>query len=78
MESFLGSIKQFGVGRLAAMLGVGAGVVAVLVALVMFMGKEPSELLEPPTIDTLKEWASRAFTDPVGRRVELPALATAY
>ena len=40
--------------------------------------KEPSELLEPPTIDTLKEWASRAFTDPVGRRVELPALATAY
>ncbi len=45
MESFLGSIKQFGVGRLAAMLGVGAGVVAVLVALVMFMGKEPSELL---------------------------------
>ncbi len=45
MESFLGSIKQFGVGRLAAMLGVGAGVVAVLVALVMFMGKEPQELL---------------------------------
>ncbi|ACL94415.1 flagellar M-ring protein FliF [Caulobacter vibrioides] len=45
MESFLGSIRQFGVGRLAAMLGVGAGVVAVLVALVMFMGKEPSELL---------------------------------
>ena len=27
------------------MLGVGAGVVAVLVALVMFMGKEPNELL---------------------------------
>jgi len=45
LESFLGSIKQFGVGRLAAMLGVGAGVVAVLVALVMFMGKEPQELL---------------------------------
>jgi flagellar M-ring protein FliF len=45
VESFLGSIRQFGVGRLAAMLGVGAGVVAVLVALVMFMGKEPNELL---------------------------------
>lgn len=45
MESFLGSIQRFGVGRLAAMLGVGAGVVAVLVALIMFMGKEPSELL---------------------------------
>ncbi|AVQ04515.1 flagellar M-ring protein FliF [Caulobacter segnis] len=45
MESFLGSIQRFGVGRLAAMLGVGAGVVAVLVALIMFMGKEPNELL---------------------------------
>jgi flagellar M-ring protein FliF len=45
VESFLGSIQRFGVGRLAAMLGVGAGVVAVLVALVMFMGKEPNELL---------------------------------
>jgi len=45
VESFLGSIQRFGVGRLAAMLGVGAGVVAVLVALIMFMGKEPSELL---------------------------------
>lgn len=45
MESFLGSIQRFGVGRLAAMLGVGAGVVAVLVALIMFMGREPNELL---------------------------------
>jgi len=45
VESFLGSIQRFGVGRLAAMLGVGAGVIAVLVALIMFMGKEPNELL---------------------------------
>ena len=45
MDSFLSAIQRFGVGRLAALVGVGAGVVAVLVALVMFMGKEPSELL---------------------------------
>jgi len=45
VDSFLGAIQRFGVGRLAALVGVGAGVVAILVALVMFMGKEPSELL---------------------------------
>ena len=45
MDRFLSAIQRFGVGRLAALVGVGAGVVAVLVALTMFMGKEPSELL---------------------------------
>ncbi|ALL14319.1 flagellar basal-body MS-ring/collar protein FliF [Caulobacter henricii] len=45
MDSFLSAIQRFGVGRLAALIGVGAGVVAILVALVMFMGKEPTELL---------------------------------
>jgi flagellar M-ring protein FliF len=45
VDSFLSAIQRFGVGRLAALIGVGAGVVAILVALVMFMGKEPTELL---------------------------------
>lgn len=45
MDSFLSAIQRFGVGRLAALVGVGAGVVAILVALTMFMGREPSELL---------------------------------
>jgi flagellar M-ring protein FliF len=45
VDSFLSAIQRFGVGRLAALVGVGAGVVAILVALVMFMGKEPTELL---------------------------------
>jgi flagellar M-ring protein FliF len=45
VDRFLSAIQKFGVGRLAALVGVGAGVVAVLVALTMFMGKEPSELL---------------------------------
>jgi flagellar M-ring protein FliF len=45
VDRFLSAIQRFGVGRLAALVGVGAGVVAVLVALTMFMGKEPGELL---------------------------------
>jgi len=45
VDNFLSAIQRFGVGRLAALVGVGAGMVAVLVALVMFMGKEPTELL---------------------------------
>ncbi|MDB5454709.1 MAG: flagellar M-ring protein FliF, partial [Caulobacter sp.] len=45
MDRFLGAIQRFGVGRLAALVGVGAGVVAVLVALTLTLGKEPSELL---------------------------------
>ena len=40
--------------------------------------EEASELLASPTVDTLKQWAALAFTDPSGDRVELPALATAY
>ncbi len=45
VDSFLSAIQRFGVGRLAALVGVGSGVVAVLVALTMYMGKEPTELL---------------------------------
>jgi len=45
VDSFLSAVQRFGVGRLAALIGVGSGVVAILVALVMFMGKEPTELL---------------------------------
>jgi flagellar M-ring protein FliF len=45
VDRFLSAIQRFGVGRLAALVGVGAGVVAVLVALTLFMGKEPGELL---------------------------------
>ena len=38
----------------------------------------PAEQLEPPTVDELKEWAAKAFADPKGDRLELPALAAAY
>ena len=37
-----------------------------------------SELLEPPTVDVLKESAAKMFTDASGGRVELPPLAVAY
>ena len=38
----------------------------------------PAEQLEPPTVDELKEWAAKAFADPKGDRLELPALTAAY
>ena len=38
----------------------------------------PAEQLEPPTVNQLKEWATWAFADPKGDRVELPTLAAAY
>ena len=41
-------------------------------------GDGSAEQLEPPTVDELKEWAAKAFADPKGDRLELPALAAAY
>ena len=45
MEQLLSAIRGFGVGRLAAMLGVGAGVAAALFAITMNLGGEPKALL---------------------------------
>lgn len=44
MNQLLAAIQKFGIGRLAAILGIGAGVAAVLVALTMNLG-EPKALL---------------------------------
>lgn len=44
MNQLLAAIQRFGIGRLAAILGIGAGVAAVLVALTMNLG-EPKALL---------------------------------
>jgi flagellar M-ring protein FliF len=41
----LKTLRGFGVGRLATMLGVGAGVAAILVALLMRVGAQPQSLL---------------------------------
>ncbi len=44
MNQLLGALQRFGIGRLAAILGIGAGVAAVLFALTMNLG-EPKALL---------------------------------
>ena len=44
MNSFVAALMRFGIGRLAAILGIGAGVAAVLVAVTMGYG-EPKGLL---------------------------------
>ncbi len=45
MDSFVGALQRFGIGRLAAILGVAAGVAAALFALVLNVGSEPKSLL---------------------------------
>jgi len=45
LEKFLGAIQRFGVGRLAALIGVAAGAIAVIAAVMMMMSKQPNELL---------------------------------
>ena len=45
MQSFIDALQRFGVGRLAAILGVAAGVAAALFALVLNVGTEPKALL---------------------------------
>ncbi len=45
MDSFVNALQRFGIGRLAAILGVAAGVAAALFALVLNVGTEPKSLL---------------------------------
>ncbi len=45
MEAFLNGLQRFGIGRLAAIVGVSAGVAAALFALVLHVGGQPEALL---------------------------------
>ena len=45
MGGFTAALQRFGIGRLAAVLGVAAGVAAVMVAIMMRMGEAPDALL---------------------------------
>lgn len=45
MDGFTEALKKFGIGRLAAILGVAAGVAAVLVAVMLRVGQAPDALL---------------------------------
>ena len=45
MEQFVESLQKFGIGRLAAIIGVSAAVAAALIALTFNLGKSPQALL---------------------------------
>ena len=45
MGGFTAALQRFGIGRLAAVLGVAAGVAAVLVAVMLRIGQAPDALL---------------------------------
>lgn len=45
VEKLMSAMQRFGVGRLATLVGVGAGVAAALVAIVLMMGRQPEALL---------------------------------
>ncbi len=45
MESFLQALQRFGIGRLTAILGAGAGVAAVLASVLLHVGVQPESLL---------------------------------
>ena len=36
------------------------------------------ELLEPPTVDTLKDWTKTMLTDSSGQRIDLPKLESTF
>ena len=44
----------------------------------MVTGDTCEELLEPPALEMLKEWAVKMFNDPKGKLVDLPALTCVY
>ena len=45
MESLARVLQRFGVGRLAVMIGVGAGAAALLAAILLNLGSQPNALL---------------------------------
>lgn len=45
MNGFLGALQRFGIGRLAVLIGVGAGVAAALAAIMLNLGGAPKSLL---------------------------------
>jgi flagellar M-ring protein FliF len=45
VQSFIEALQRFGIGRLAAILGIAGGVAAALFALVLNVGAEPKALL---------------------------------
>ncbi len=68
MNSFVAALQKFGIGRLAAFLGIGAGVAAALVALTMNLG-EPKALLYS-NLDIKEAGSITAALDQAGVKYE--------
>ena len=68
MNSFVAALQKFGIGRLAAFLGIGAGVAAALVALTMNLG-EPKALLYS-NLDIKEAGSITAALDQAGIKYE--------
>ena len=69
MNSFVAALQKFGIGRLAAFLGIGAGVAAALVALTMNLG-EPKALLYS-NLDMKEAGSITAALDQAGVKYEV-------
>ncbi len=69
MNSFVAALMRFGIGRLAAILGIGAGVAAVLVAVTMGYG-EPKGLLYS-NLDIKEAGSITAALDQAGVKYEV-------
>ncbi|HVK43225.1 MAG TPA: flagellar basal-body MS-ring/collar protein FliF [Phenylobacterium sp.] len=69
MNSFVAALQKFGIGRLAAFLGIGAGVAAALVALTMNLG-EPKALLYS-NLDIKEAGTITAALDQAGVKYEV-------
>ncbi len=69
MDKFLSAIQRFGVGRLAALIGVAAGAIAVIAAVMMMMSKQPNELLLS-NVDPKESAAATQALDAAGIKYE--------
>ena len=69
MNSFVAALQKFGIGRLAAFLGIGAGVAAALIALTLNLG-EPKALLYS-NLDIKEAGSITAALDQAGVKYEV-------
>ena len=70
VESFLQALQRFGIGRLTAILGAGAGVAAVLASVLLHVGAQPESLLYS-NLDLKEAQQITADLDQAGIKYEL-------
>jgi flagellar M-ring protein FliF len=69
LDRFLSAIQRFGVGRLAALIGVVVGAIAVIAAVMLMMSKQPNELLLS-NVDPKESAAATQALDTAGIKYE--------